>query len=199
MDDYEKILVEETFMGDRELPATVLRLPMVYGERDVQHRLFLELKRMDDGRPVIILEEGVSRWCSTRGYVENVAAAITLAVIDERAAGRIYNVGERDALSYAEWVRAIGRAASWEGKVVIVPNGRLPAKLRPPTGNYDQHLIANTSRIHEELGCKDAIPRDEALRRTVAWERTYQPEGNPKLFDYEAEDAVLAQLRREGI
>ena len=50
MDDYDKILVERTVMGAPDLADTVLRLPMVYGSRDGQHRLFEYLKRMDDGR-----------------------------------------------------------------------------------------------------------------------------------------------------
>src|SRR5207249_1224013 len=94
MDDYEKILAERTVKGNPLLPGTVLRLPMVYGPRDDQHRLFPYLKRMDDKRPAILLDEDVAQWRWTRGYVENVAAAIALAVVDERAIGRIYNVGE---------------------------------------------------------------------------------------------------------
>jgi len=39
--DYEKILVERTVLADASLPATVLRLPMVYGPGDYQHRLSL--------------------------------------------------------------------------------------------------------------------------------------------------------------
>ena len=59
---YEKILVEQVFMADPEVPGTILRLPMVYGPRDRQHRLFQHLKRMDDDRPAILLEEGLAHW-----------------------------------------------------------------------------------------------------------------------------------------
>lgn len=196
LDDYDKMLVERAVTGSPILPGTVLRLPMVYGERDSQRRLFFELKRMDDGRSAILLEESFARWRWTRGYVENVAAAIALAVADERAAGRIYNVGEPEALTYGDWVRAIGGMAGWTGEVVVVPNGRLPARLRPPDGNYDQHLVAETSRIRMGLGYQEPVPRDEALRRTVEWERAHRPEGGAALFDYAAEDAVLAELGR---
>ena len=55
VEDYEKILVEKAIMEDPELPGTILRLPMVYGPGDDQHRLFPYLKRMDDGRPAILL------------------------------------------------------------------------------------------------------------------------------------------------
>lgn len=191
LDDYEKILVEQA-AASPDLPSTVLRLPMVYGERDQQHRLFPELKRMDDGRPAILLEESLARWRWTRGYLENVAAAIALAATDERAAGRAYNVGEEEALTYADWVRAIGRAAGWAGEVVVVPDGRLPLQLRPP-GDYAQHLVADSSRIRHELGYREVVSREEGLRRAIEWERTHQPEA-PALFDYEAEDAVLREL-----
>src|SRR5436190_8561175 len=84
-----------------ELPGTVLRLPAVYGPGDRQHRLFPYVQRMHDGRPAILLEHGRASWRWTRGYVENVARAIALAVVQEHATGLIYNVGEAEALTEA--------------------------------------------------------------------------------------------------
>jgi len=48
LDDYDKILIEIIVMSDTDLPGTVLRLPMVYGPFDTQHRLFDQVKRMKD-------------------------------------------------------------------------------------------------------------------------------------------------------
>ncbi len=93
---YDKIPVERAVMNDDRLPGTVLRLPKVYGPREPQRRLREYVRRMADGRPAILLEEAQAQWRWTRGYVENVAAAIALAAIDERAAGRIYNIGEAE-------------------------------------------------------------------------------------------------------
>jgi nucleoside-diphosphate-sugar epimerase len=191
---YEKIVVERAIMGDPDLPGTILRWPMVYGPRDRQHRTFECLKRMDDGRPAILLEEGAAQWRWTKGYVENVAAAVVLALTDERATGRIYNVGERETQTWAEWVRAIGRAAGWEGRVVVVPRNRLPESMLPGH-NTEQHLVTDTTRIREELGYEEVVSREEGLRRTVAWERANPPEQyDPEAFDYGAEDQVLASL-----
>ena len=85
---YDKIPVERIVLGDPNLPATVLRLPMVHGPGDLYHRLSAYLKRMDDRRPAILVDEGLARWKCPRGYVDNVAAAIALAVVDDRAMGR---------------------------------------------------------------------------------------------------------------
>lgn len=190
-DDYDKILVERHIMSDPKLPGTILRLPMVYGPGDYQHRLFPFLKRMDDNRPAILLDEAVAKWRWTHGYVENVAEAIALAVTDERASGRIYNVGESYTLTMAEWVRAIGQAAGWKGKVIALPKDRLPAHLQDEI-NVEQDIVVDTTRIRRELGYEEVVLADEALRRTVAWERANLPEEfDSKEFDYAAEDAVL--------
>jgi nucleoside-diphosphate-sugar epimerase len=194
---YDKILVERTVMSDQKLPGTVLRLPAVYGAGDPQHRLFGYSKRMDDKRPAILLEEEQARWRWTRGYVENVADAIALAVTDSRAANRIYNVGEREALAEADWVRSIGQAAGWDGHVVTVPKASLPEHLAANV-DYAHQLFTDTTRLREELGYSERVPLEDALRRTIEWERANPPaEVFPAEIEYAAEDEVLAKPKNE--
>ena len=195
MDDYEKILIEEVTMSHADLQGTVLRLPMVYGPRDRQHRLFEFLKRMDDGRSAILLERYVADWRWTRAYVGNVAHAIVLAVENDHAAGKNYNIGDEPNLSMAEWVTEIGKAAGWDGDVLAVAKEHLPEHLNQEM-NTSQDLVVDTSRIRDELGYTEIVPMDEALKRTIEWERENPPaEIDKKQFDYEAEDAVLRKLR----
>lgn len=188
-DDYENILVELAMLGDPALPGTVLRLSAVYGPGDYQHRLYPYLKRMDDRRPAIVLDGGLARRRWPRSYVENVAAAIALAATDDRAAGRVYNVAEPLAFPEAEWVRLVGRAAGWGGEVVVVPRERLPEPMRPRF-DTDQHVVADSGRIRGELGYREPVALDEALRRTVAWESANPSELDPAQFAYATEDAV---------
>jgi nucleoside-diphosphate-sugar epimerase len=192
VDDYDKVLVERAVLGDASLPGTVLRLPMVYGPGDDQHRLDPYLRRMDDGRRAILLNEARAPWRWTRGYVEDVADAVALAATDARAAGRIYNVGDPDALTEAQWVEAVGRAAGWRGDVVALPRDRLPGPHED--GYFDQHLVMETTRIRTELGYLEHVTREEGLQRTVAWERAHPPEGRESLAAlYAGEDAALAR------
>lgn len=197
MDDYDKIPAERAILSHPELPATVLRLPAVYGPRDFQHRMFPYLKRMLDGRPAILLEESVANWRWAHGYVENVADAIALTVTDERAAGRVYNVSEPFALSMSERVEQIARAANWHGRIVIAPTERLPQSLREE-GNLAQNIVVDSSRIRQELGYQERIDLEESFRRTIAWESVNPPEKiDPAMFDYAAEDRALAGLERD--
>jgi nucleoside-diphosphate-sugar epimerase len=187
-DDYEKILVEQVVLNGPELPATVLRLPAVYGPGDRSHRPRPYLRRMNDGRDAILLEDEQARWKWTRGYVENVAAAIALAVTDSRAARRIYNVGDATAFTEREWVAQIGGAAGWNGNVVTMPRSALPPDLRQSM-DWRYGLWTSTRRIRDELGYDDPVSREAGMLRTLEWERAHLSEVERP--DYEAEDAVL--------
>lgn len=190
---YDKIPVERTVSEAATLQPTILRLPAVYGPGDKYHRTFEYLKRMDDRREKIILEEGRAQWLWTRGYVDNVADAIALAVTDERAASRVYNVGEPVALTEADWVRSISQAANWHGEVVTLPREKSPAHLVAPY-RFEHHLQGDTSRIRRELDYAERIPREEAMRRTIDWERSHPPdEIDASSFDYAAEDDALSR------
>ena len=197
-EEYDKIPVERAVLGDPGLPGTVLRLPMVYGPGDPLHRLFPIVKRIDDARPAILIQEDAADWRGPRGYVENVAAGIALAATSPQAAGRVYNLGEREAFSEREWTAKIGAAAGWHGRVVAVPKERTPEHLRVPYRS-EQHWVISTRRVREELGFVEPVTLDVALSRTIDWERANPPaEIDPRQFVYAAEDAALASPSAEA-
>jgi nucleoside-diphosphate-sugar epimerase len=190
-EEYDKIPVEREVLRHDDLPGTVLRLPMVYGPGDPLRRFLPVVKRIADRRRVILFSEAMAEWRASKGYVEDVAAAVALAAVSEAASGRIYNVGEQDALTEIEWARRIARVMGWDGEFKRLPDGRLPGHLRAP-GDTAQHWVADTSRIRQDLGFRESVGRDEAVRRTVEWERHTPPSGFvPHQFDYEAEDRAL--------
>ena len=189
-DEYDKIPVEREIMNDRELPGTILRLPMVYGPGDPLHRFLPIVKRVLDGRQVIPFSAAMAQWRATKGYVANVGAAIAAVAASPDAAGRIYNIGEADTLTELEWARQAADVMGWRGEFAVLPDDQMPPHLRAP-GNTAQHWVVDTSRVRAELGYRDVVPREEGIRRTVEWQRANPPAGfSPHQFDYAAEDAV---------
>ncbi|BAZ02695.1 putative NAD-dependent epimerase/dehydratase [Tolypothrix tenuis PCC 7101] len=166
--DYDKILVEQMLMEHPELPATILRLPAMYGPGERQHRFLPYLRQMFDQQP-ILLEEEQAHWRFSHGYVENIAAAITLAVTDDRAAGRIYNLGEASTPTLRERIQALGNLVNWHGEIVTLPRDQLPSHLQMNL-QWQYHLATDTTRFQEELGYVEAMTKEEALRQTIAWE-----------------------------
>ena len=172
-------------------PPRCSAYPMTYGAGDPSRRLSTYPKRMDDGRRAILLDAGLARWKCPRGYVENVAAAIALAVENERAVRRVYNVSEPLSFREADWVGQIGEIVGWAGEVATAPEGRIPVPY-----HFAQDLVMDSRRIREELGFTEPVIRVEALRRTIAWERANPPDQSTGvgLLDYAAEDAALVEL-----
>jgi len=138
---YEKILVERVVMNAPKLAGTVLRLPKVYGPGE----------NNDLGTIYRFRHHPEWRW--THGYVENVAHAIALAVTDERAKGRIYNIGEENTPTIEERLRSL-------------PISDLPVDERP--ANFEQDIVHDTSRIRKELGYYEVVSYEDAVRRTLA-------------------------------
>ncbi len=190
---YDKIPVEQVAMSFKEPVATVLRLPMVYGEADYQFRLQPYLQRMDDKRSHIVMDERHYHWVAPRAYVENIAYAIVLAATKAEAAKRIYHVAEPhfQALSEANWVRAIGRVAGWDGDVVPASSDMLPPPMQ--FNPHGQNVTADSSRIRNELGFTEVVSFERGLERTIAWMRELVlPHLEP--LDYQFEDHLIATL-----
>ncbi|MCH7740082.1 MAG: NAD-dependent epimerase/dehydratase family protein [Chloroflexi bacterium] len=192
--DYEKVMVERVAQDEPDLPATVLRLPAVYGPGDYQHRLFGYATRIAEERPAIVIGRGLAGWRWTRGYVDNVAAAIRLAVEDDRSAGRTYNVGDPDAFTEIEWIQNIGRAVGWKGNILVVEDERFSVGL-----NHEQDWVADTSRIRNELGFEEPVSLLHALQHSIEWELHNPPEGyQASGHQYDAEDEMIARASNQS-
>lgn len=189
-DEYDKVPVEKTILSSKNLPGTVLRLPMIYGPGDYIHRFHPVLKRIDDGRHYILFAEDVARVRTPRGYIEDVAAGIVLAITSEAAAGRTYNIGESESFTELEFARKIASAAGWKGEFVMLPPEKMPVHLRVPY-NTAQDFVVSSERIRRELGYREITSERDAFRRTIAWERAHPPQHPMAQFDYAAEDAAL--------
>jgi nucleoside-diphosphate-sugar epimerase len=138
---YEKILVERVAFSERELRATVLRLPKVYGSGD------------NADLATIFSFRNHPQWRWTHGYVENVARAIVLAALSPAAGGRVYNVGEADTPTIAE-------------RLAILPP--VPVAINTdPKLNFKQDIAYDTTRIRTELGYTELVAEDEAMQTTL--------------------------------
>jgi dTDP-D-glucose 4,6-dehydratase len=69
--------------------------------------------------------------------------------------------------------------------------------LKP--GNAAQHWTASSARIRHELGYKEVVAIEEAIRQTIRWELENPPAAAfLAQFDYAAEDAAVAGQQRSA-
>lgn len=188
---YEKVLVEHELLRTSQTPCTILRLPKVYGPYD-QHKGFMPYaKRMADNRPFILLDEGLKDWKFSRGYVENVAAAVVLATLDKRTGHFVYNVSDDHVFSESELIQTIATIMNWDGEMYTLPKDKTPVHLHMDF-DWRYHLDMDSTKIRNELGFRDRISQKEAMGKTIDWTTSVvHLEGSSPAYDYQIEDKVF--------
>jgi nucleoside-diphosphate-sugar epimerase len=79
---------------------------------------------------------------------------------------------------------------NWQGEFIALPEDKTPVHLRTQ-GNAAQHWVASSAKIRERLGYREPVALEEAIQRTIEWERENPPAGASfHQFDYVAEDAA---------
>ncbi|MBS1721500.1 MAG: NAD-dependent epimerase/dehydratase family protein [Armatimonadetes bacterium] len=187
LNDYDKILVEALV---QEAGGVVVRLPMVFGPDDYQHRLFEYARRMRDGRPAVLLSTAQAGWKGCRGFVTDMAHGLKLAALGGGAKGQVYNLAYEGGLEEQQWVTAIGRAMGWQGRVVTLPSSEMPEHLKEES-DLSVDVSVSAAKARSEFGYAETISFEEALARTVAWELA-NPPAKSNEPDYAAEDRALA-------
>jgi len=197
----EAIIREAQATGD--FPATILRLPAVYGPGDPLAREWFFVKRVLDGRRRIALPDG-GLGLFHRGYVDDVARAVVLALESPQAIGRTYNVGHKRVLTVRGITEMVARVMGHQWQIVSVP-----AEGLPPTNPYapPYPIVYDLSRIRAELGYRESVSLEEGMQRTVAWLVDHPPTPETwglarylshDAFDYAAEGAVMKVAEKEG-
>ena len=187
-DDYDKLDVEDVYLPRG---ATVLRLPMVYGERDYQLREEFILRRLRAGRTRIPFGSG--SWLACRVYVRDVARAVRLSLrlgIGTPSSGGVMNICEDRTYSMRMWSLMILEAAESSAELVRVRDEVLPEDLKP-TGSMSQHIAATAHKARERLGWTTSDPF-ETLRTAVRWHLAHPP-ADPDL-DFSADDRALESV-----
>ncbi len=169
-DEYDKIPIEQAAKADARLRATILRLPMVYGPGDQQHRFGWIVRAIREGGPIEV-DERYAAWKSTHGFIDDVAEAIATAALDERGAGRVYNLGEPRARLMAAWIELIATAMGRDAEVVpVAPDRKAAGFEMAQQADLQYALETSTRRIRDELGFAEIVRPDDAIRQTVEWE-----------------------------
>jgi len=193
---YHKAQAEEALMAayrDHGFPATILRLPAVYGEYDVQIREKYYIKRIIDQRTQILLPEG-GVGAVHREYAGNIAAQLAFLLTKPETIGEVYNSGHHRVQTYRALVE--DALAVMDHKMALYS---VPAPLHPavPDLAWPMLMFQSTAKL-EALGWQEPFTPLKALERTIAWLRQEPDEiiathrNKERHFDYAKEDEVIA-------
>ena len=167
----------EGLLGEAGVPVTVLRAAIVVGAGGISWELTRQLVK---NLPAMV----VPRWVSTRTQpiaLDDVIRYLAGVVGEERALGRVYEIGGPDRLTYLEMLQVAAEVMNGRKvPIVMVP------VLTPRLSSYWLALVTDvdvttgrnlidsmgtevvvTDRSIEEVVPGAPLPYDEAVRRAV--------------------------------
>lgn len=110
------------------------------------------------GGPIVVQGDGTA----VRSYMYTADMVVWLWTILLRApAARAYNVGSEDAITIAELAQEVAR--------VLRPAVRVEIRREVVAGGGAQRYVPSTVRANSELGLRQYVSLDEAIRRTYEW------------------------------
>jgi len=179
---------------EKGAPATILRMPHVYGPRDPRSAEWFFTKRVLDERKRIAVPDAGFQICH-RGFVQTMARGVVQALTTAKAAGQVYNLGEEKLYTLAQLARAVANALDYKCDIYSVP-GYLWRAPHDHTSFYDLRKARAQLRYRDLM-----IPRD-GLELTLGWLCQSPPKdwswpGIENPFDYAAEDAVIEEFGRK--
>jgi UDP-glucose 4-epimerase len=153
------------YFAELGLPTVSVRPFNVYGPGQIGGgaiRAFIEAALA--GSDLTIHGDGsqIRAWC----YVDDMVAAIMLALEHPSAVGESFNVGNpRSAVTIYDLARRIKRLTGCPGEIVFQPLHYTDVELRIP----------NVDKARELLGFEAQVELDDGLERTIAWYRSRKP------------------------
>lgn len=169
-----KIACETMLAGAKNLPWTIVRpshtvrtgLPTMMGEGDIV------IRRMQQGKPVIVAGDGTSPWTLTRS--KDFAVPFVNLFGKGAALGEIFHITSDRGYSWDDIYKAIGRGVGLTPKIVHVPSDTLVAYNKawegPLIGDKTWSALFDNSKVKRVAGdftCSENL--DEVLEESIGF------------------------------
>jgi dTDP-L-rhamnose 4-epimerase len=183
-----KLAAERTVLGmgaRLDVPTVALRYAVTFGPRQSVFNpytgivsIFSTLLLNDV--PAVVYEDG--RQTRDFTFVGDIARANLLAMGDDRADGRVFNVGRGEPVTVIELIEKLAAAYGLE------PRYTMPGDFRP--GDV-RHLVHDATAFRE-LGWQPETTLEDGLAQVAEWIR-----GQGRLAEYYSD--ALERLRAQGV
>lgn len=190
----EKVEMEQTLLEQDDLPAVIVRPCAVYGPGGEFAREQFFVKRIVDGRRLIVLPAG-GRNVFHPTSVHNLAELVRVAL--ERPRSGVFNCGDPEPPSVLEIGRAVARVLEHEWTECLLPGAAVDGVGRNPWGRFEAPIVLDMAKAEAELRYRPVVHYADAVAETCRWlidERPPLGDYMETFFDYTAEDSFVRDL-----
>lgn len=175
-------------------PVTILRLPIVIGERDNTLRAYSYFLRLMDKKPQILPDSGMV--AQTYIYQGDIVNTVASNLQNALSIGEAYNLAQEEIVTLREFVLKAAEILEVDVELVDIP-AKILAKT--PLGTSfspffgRRSFVMDVRKARRDLGfC--STPFDIWMRNTIQWYREEYKGGPPE--DYRIRDKEIEFIRR---
>jgi len=182
------------------LPLVTFRPPFVYGPGNPFYREQFFWDRLRAGRPIIIPGDGHRLMQFV--YVDDLVQAMISAMVEPRAVGEAFNIGDPKPITQVEFAEKLGRTANVDATLVRIPRD----VIQQAGGNvmdepfyFGEYLdvppiTENIGKVTRLLKIK-LTPFEAGLKDTWRW---YTRNHKPRTATFEFDDKLLAMVKSDS-
>jgi nucleoside-diphosphate-sugar epimerase len=176
---YKKAICENTLLQaqDRgDFALTIIRPAQTYSDFRTPLPLIGTgpsfLRRVRQGKPIIILGNGTSLWVAT--HRDDVGPAFANAAGNAETFGKAYNVTGEEWMTWEQYYRTVAEVMGAPALDLVCIPSDLLGRMAPKSAawcvvNFHFNNIFDNSSARHDLGYRYTIPWSEGVRRLVAW------------------------------
>jgi len=174
-------------------PVTMLRLPIVMGERDYTLRAYSYFLRIQDRKPIILPDSGLNVF--THVYQGDIVKTIASNLQNFRAFGKAYNLAQEEIVSLRDFVLKAGEVLGIKTKLVDIPSEilakcSLGTTFSPLFGR--RPFVLNVRKARQELDYS-STPWHVWMERTVRWFTDEYKGGPPDNYGLRKKEIEVAE------
>ena len=178
-------------------PVVTFRPPFIYGPNNPFYREQFFWDRLRAGRPIIIPGDGHRLMQFV--YVNDLVQAMLRAMVEPKAAGEAFNIGDPKPVTQVELVERLARAANVEPSLVRIPRDVIvqsggSAMVEPfYFGEYFDvpPITENIGKVARVLKLKPT-PFEAGLKDTYRW---YTRNHKPRTATFDFDEKLLAMVK----
>jgi nucleoside-diphosphate-sugar epimerase len=180
-------------------PVTILRLPIVMGERDYTLRAYSYFLRLEDGKPLVLPDGGLNAF--THIYQDDIVRTVSANLQNAWAYGQAYNLAQQEILTLRAFVLAAAGILGRKPDVIDIPTDVLdlqglgvsfsPFSTRRP-------FILSIEKARRDLAFS-STPFETWLGKTILWFKEGYKGGIPDNYRSRDEEVILASRYREAM
>jgi nucleoside-diphosphate-sugar epimerase len=199
---YHKRKCEEVLREAYEkqgFPVTMLRLPIVMGERDYTLRAYSYFLRIEDGRPMILPDSGLNVF--THIYQGDIVKTIASNLLNKTSFGQAYNLAQEEILTLRNFIL---KAAEILGKKVELVD--IPTKILVSTSlgtSFSPYSMRRPFILSVEKAKRDlafsSTPFELWLRKTILWFKNEYKGGQPENYRSRAKEVEIIQKYQRAV